>query len=45
MHFFGMWALVVFILIHVVMVLLVPRTFLPMWSGRVRASRAHRSGV
>ena len=37
-HFFCMWAIVVFIVIHVVMVALVPRTFLPMWTGRARAS-------
>lgn len=35
-HFFCMAAIVLFVIIHVVMVLLVPRTFLPMWTGRAR---------
>ena len=35
-HFIAMWALVLFIVIHVIMVALVPRTFLPMWTGRAR---------
>lgn len=35
-HFFGMCALVFFIVVHVLMVALVPRTFLPMLSGRAR---------
>jgi len=35
-HFFAMCLLVVFVVVHVVMVILVPRTFLPMWSGRAR---------
>jgi thiosulfate reductase cytochrome b subunit len=40
-HFFAMVALVFFIVIHVVMVLLVPRTFLPMWTGKARVRKAH----
>lgn len=35
-HFFAMAAIVLFVLVHVVMVLLVPRTFLPMLTGRAR---------
>jgi len=35
-HFFAMCLLVVFVVVHVVMVILVPRTFLPMWSGRAK---------
>lgn len=35
-HFFAMCLLIVFVVVHVVMVILVPRTFLPMWSGRAR---------
>jgi thiosulfate reductase cytochrome b subunit len=35
-HFFAMCLLVVFVVVHVGMVILVPRTFLPMWSGRAR---------
>ena len=44
-HFFCMWTLVAFIVIHVVMVALVPRTFLPMLTGRARASQVHHSGA
>lgn len=33
-HFFAMAAVVAFIIIHVVMVIVVPRTFLPMVTGR-----------
>ena len=44
-HFFCMWTLVAFVAIHVVMVALVPRTFLPMWTGRARVSGTHRSGA
>jgi thiosulfate reductase cytochrome b subunit len=36
LHFFAMTALVLFVLIHVVMVALVPSTFLPMFTGRAR---------
>jgi thiosulfate reductase cytochrome b subunit len=35
-HFFSMVVIVSFAVIHVVMVMLVPRTFVPMWSGRAR---------
>ena len=35
-HFFAMAAIVLFVLIHVVMVALVPSTFLPMFTGRAR---------
>lgn len=35
-HFFAMAASVLFVLVHVVMVLLIPRTFLPMLTGRAR---------
>ena len=35
-HFFAMSALVLFVVIHVVMVALVPRTFIPMFTGRAR---------
>ena len=42
-HFFGMCALVLFIVIHLVMVALVPRTFIPMLTGRVRLTQRARS--
>jgi thiosulfate reductase cytochrome b subunit len=35
-HFISMAAIVMFVVIHVVMVMLVPRTFVPMWTGRAR---------
>jgi len=35
-HFLCMAAIVLFAAIHVTMVLLVPRTFIPMWTGRAR---------
>ena len=38
-HFLAMSAVVLFLVIHVVMVAIVPRTFLPMWSGRARKAR------
>ena len=38
LHFLCMAALVLFTVIHVVMVMLVPRTFIPMWTGRARKS-------
>ena len=46
-HFFGMWALVAFVAVHVVMVVVVPRTFLPMWSGwtRVKVSSDQHRGI
>ena len=37
-HFFAMAALVLFVVVHVVMVLLVPRTFPTMFTGRARVS-------
>ncbi|MEJ2651387.1 MAG: cytochrome b/b6 domain-containing protein [Gammaproteobacteria bacterium] len=37
-HFFCMAGIVLFAIIHVVMVVLVPRTFVPMWTGRVGKS-------
>lgn len=33
-HFLCMAAIVLFVIVHVVMALLVPRTFIPMWTGR-----------
>lgn len=36
LHFFGMAALLLFIVVHVAMVALVPRTFAAMFSGRAR---------
>jgi thiosulfate reductase cytochrome b subunit len=38
LHFFAMSLVVLFILVHVVMVALVPRTFLPMLTGHAKAS-------
>jgi len=38
-HFISMALIVLFVVVHVVMVLLVPRTFIPMWTGRVRRPR------
>lgn len=35
-HFFSMAAIVLFVVVHTVMALLVPRTFVSMWTGRVR---------
>jgi len=37
-HFISMAAIVLFVGVHVLMVLLVPRTFIPMWTGRARKS-------
>ena len=37
-HFMCMAAILFFAVIHVVMVMLVPRTFIPMWTGRARKS-------
>jgi thiosulfate reductase cytochrome b subunit len=39
-HFFCMAAIVSFVIIHVAMVILVPRTFIPMWTGRARRPSA-----
>jgi thiosulfate reductase cytochrome b subunit len=36
-HFFAMVGVVLFVIVHVVMVALVPRTFISMFTGRVRA--------
>jgi|SRR5688572_27958125 len=36
-HFFAMAGVVLFVIVHVVMVALVPRTFISMFTGRVRA--------
>lgn len=44
LHFFAMSAIVLFVLIHVVMVLLVPRTFLPMLTGYAKRSRTAHGG-
>jgi thiosulfate reductase cytochrome b subunit len=38
LHFFAMAALVLFVAVHVLMVLLVPKTFPSMFSGRVKVS-------
>ena len=38
-HFLSMAAIILFALIHVFMVMAVPRTFIPMWTGRARKSR------
>jgi len=38
-HFISMAAIVLFVVIHVLMVMLVPRTFVPMWTGRARRPR------
>lgn len=39
-HFFAMAALVLFVIVHVVMVVLVPRTFPTMFTGRTRVPAA-----
>jgi thiosulfate reductase cytochrome b subunit len=39
LHFFAMAAVAFIVLVHVVMVLLVPRTFPAMWTGRARRAR------
>ena len=44
LHFFAMALVVLFILVHVAMVALVPRTFLPMLTGHAKAS-PHEHGV
>lgn len=43
-HFVAMALIVAFVLIHVVMVLLVPRTFLPMLTGRAKKSLTSHGG-
>ena len=40
LHFFAMAALVLFVIVHVVMVALVPRTFPTMFTGRARIENA-----
>ena len=44
LHFFAMSAIVLFVLIHVMMVVLVPRTFLPMLTGYAKRSRTAHGG-
>jgi thiosulfate reductase cytochrome b subunit len=44
-HFFAMAGVVGFILIHVTMVALVPRTFLPMFTGRAATVSAREKGA
>jgi len=44
LHFFAMAAVVLFILVHVVMVALVPRTFLPMLTGHARTTTDGHGG-
>lgn len=44
-HFVGMSLLVLFIFIHVLLVILVPRTFLPMWTGRLRIKPARNPAL
>jgi thiosulfate reductase cytochrome b subunit len=39
LHFFAMAAVAFIVLVHVVMVVLVPRTFPAMWTGRARRAR------
>lgn len=41
-HFFAMAALVLFVIVHIVMVALVPRTFPAMFTGRARVPAATR---
>lgn len=43
-HFFAMAALVLFVIVHVVMVLLVPRTLPTMFTGRARVPPAAEGG-
>jgi len=43
-HFFAMAAVVLFILVHVVMVALVPRTFLPMLTGHAKTTSDGHGG-
>ena len=44
LHFFAMAAVVLFILVHVVMVALVPRTFLPMLTGHAKTTSDGHGG-
>jgi thiosulfate reductase cytochrome b subunit len=41
-HFLAMAGIVLFVLVHVIMVLVVPRSFVAMITGRARARMAHR---
>lgn len=43
-HFFAMSLIVLFVLVHVVMVALVPRTFLPMLTGHAKRTSAAHGG-
>jgi thiosulfate reductase cytochrome b subunit len=43
LHFAAMSLVVLFVLVHVLMVALVPRTFIPMLTGHAKVD-AHRSG-
>ena len=38
-HFLCMAGIVLFAAVHVIMVMVVPRTFIPMWTGRIRRTR------
>jgi thiosulfate reductase cytochrome b subunit len=44
-HFFAMAGIVSFVVVHVIMVLLVPRTFLPMLTGRATLPRSLDEGA
>jgi len=44
LHFFAMTLIVLFIIVHVVMVALVPRTFLPMLTGHARTTSHGHGG-
>jgi thiosulfate reductase cytochrome b subunit len=41
LHFFCMAGLVLFVLVHVAMVVLVPRTFLTMITGKLKGGARH----
>ena len=43
LHFFAMAGVVFFVLVHVLMVVLVPRTFPSMFTGRIKAAKARGS--
>jgi thiosulfate reductase cytochrome b subunit len=43
LHFFAMAGVVFFVLVHVLMVVLVPKTFPSMFSGRIKVSETGRS--
>ncbi|MEO8669462.1 MAG: cytochrome b/b6 domain-containing protein [Bauldia sp.] len=44
-HFFGMAAIVAFVVVHLALVLIVPSTFLPMISGWARKSASHNAST